>query len=958
MHPKTNVGRISLASLLVIVVLLLMAAPVAFAATTVTVTPNNMNGWAFGWDTGDMNGFGGFTTGPAPAPMGIGSMVLAINSASGARPVAATAAWNGTAFSQITSLSYDTFVSTPTAPPDVLAITLSFNVDYDLTDANTAWQGRLTYEPYFSGIVQSGIWQSWNTLSGNWWASGAPGNSLCPQNSPCTWAQVLSNWPDAGVHATLGALVLKAGGPWPQFGGNVDALTIGVSGSDTVYDFEPPSTVYVDASWTATALWADPDGAGPATAYGLDAFDTIQDGIDGVAPGGTVNVAAGTYNESVAVNKRVSLIGAGSGASDTVVTATGGSDGVLQLSASGLSASQPVLVKDLRVEPIGKAGISVGLFGQSTGTSVSFVELDNVSVIGTNTNPCTEQERGLYVDLTSSLTNLKISDSAFDNLHYGWYLQKLVSADTSTVQYVDVANTTFNHNNLKGIYAEKLEDATFTDVIVDKNGYDTSIPTSACSYFAPWMSGVDVNLKAGAYQNLTFADNTIVNNGLGGAKEGVGLAIKARDDGATYGAFPATLNTVSIQDGLVAGNERGIRFGEPGKNNAGPTNVQVHDVCISGNVKTYSGIDGSPYGGLVNASLATTDAINNWWGSASGPYNSGSNPSGTGNAVVGPVTFSPWDTVGCGETQLSASTDDPLFCVGESTTVFVDLDQVASLYGYEFQISYNNTMASAAGAFVNSFFDTTPPVSIPPTWNAVCAAGVCKFAASHISTSAQQSVSGSGQLAKITLTGVAPGIFNMTISGSTLSDIDGTALSHTVAGPLPITVCGYATISGYVTMQGRPGNIVNPGTVTMIEQSPTFFTPVAPVAFTPANGAYSISVPYLPGGSSYKILAEHGLYLDNEDIFTVSANLSNKDTRLWGGDANNDDDVTILDLSCVGGDFGSAPPTSTCGGTGSPDINADNKVNIQDLSITGGNFDKCGAQPWAWNVATPNFCPL
>ena len=91
---------------------------------------------------------------------------------------------------------------------------------------------------------------------------------------------------------------------------------------------------------------------------------------------------------------------------------------------------------------------------------------------------------GLYVDLTSSLTNLKISNSAFDNLHYGWYLQKQVSADTSTVQYVDVENTTFNHNNLKGIYAEKLEDATFTGVTVSQNGYDGSL-LGACRYFVP-----------------------------------------------------------------------------------------------------------------------------------------------------------------------------------------------------------------------------------------------------------------------------------------------------------------------------------------------------------------------------------------------------------------------------------------------------------------------------------------
>ena len=382
-----------------------------------------------------------------------------------------------------------------------------------------------------------------------------------------------------------------------------------------------------------------PTGYPSSTAY----FAKINDAIANSDAGAAISVTAGTFNENVVVNKRVTVTGVGSGAGDTVISSSaGGSGGVVQLAASGLSASQPILLKDLRIQPTGMAGISVGQFTAATGTNVSYVELDNVHVVGTNTNPCTEQERGLYVDLTSSLTNLKISDSAFDNLHYGWYLHKQVSADTSTVQFVDVDDTTFNHNNFKGLYAEKLEDATFTGVTVNQNGYDNSM-LGLCSYFGPFVAGVDVNLKAGAYQNLTFDNATVTNNALGNAKEGVGLTVKARDDGVTYGAFPATLTNVTIDDGLVTGNERGIRIGEPGKNNAGPTNVVVEDVCISGNVQTYSGVDGSAYGGLVNQSLASVDAENNWWGSATGPTNP-SNPGGTGDAVYenGPVDFTPW----------------------------------------------------------------------------------------------------------------------------------------------------------------------------------------------------------------------------------------------------------------------------------------------------------------------------
>jgi hypothetical protein len=137
---------------------------------------------------------------------------------------------------------------------------------------------------------------------------------------------------------------------------------------------------------------------------------------------------------------------------------------------------------------------------------------------------------------------------------------------------------------------------------------------------------------------------TVTGNGLG-TQHGAGLMLKARNDGATYGTYPAVLNNVSVEGGVFSGNERGIRIGEPGKNNAGPTGVQIHNASITGNVKTYTGTDGSAYGGLVNDSQAAVNAEYNWWGSATGPTNSG-NPGGTGDQVsntsTGSVDYTPW----------------------------------------------------------------------------------------------------------------------------------------------------------------------------------------------------------------------------------------------------------------------------------------------------------------------------
>src|SRR5215510_1539354 len=56
-------------------------------------------------------------------------------------------------------------------------------------------------------------------------------------------------------------------------------------------------TVYVDDSWVGMTPGTDPDGAGPATDFGVDAFATIQEGVNAATSGGTVFVYAGTYDE-------------------------------------------------------------------------------------------------------------------------------------------------------------------------------------------------------------------------------------------------------------------------------------------------------------------------------------------------------------------------------------------------------------------------------------------------------------------------------------------------------------------------------------------------------------------------------------------------------------------------------------------------------------------------------------
>lgn len=219
--------------------LTLFGSGLASAATIdVDVTPGDQKGWVFFQETA--TGSGELVNGPATPPLGNGSARLQVNGTGGM--ALGTNAFAGTRFDEITELEYSTYRASGSS---ALAISLQFGVDYDLEDSNTSFQGRLVFEPYLTGSPASNIWQTWSPRNGKWWATGAPGSALCPQNNPCSWSQVLSTWPDAGIHAssTLGVVLFKAGGGWASgFDGNVDAFTFEADGDKTIVNFEAQPT--------------------------------------------------------------------------------------------------------------------------------------------------------------------------------------------------------------------------------------------------------------------------------------------------------------------------------------------------------------------------------------------------------------------------------------------------------------------------------------------------------------------------------------------------------------------------------------------------------------------------------------------------------------------------------------------------------------------------------------------
>jgi parallel beta-helix repeat protein len=85
-----------------------------------------------------------------------------------------------------------------------------------------------------------------------------------------------------------------------------------VDGTTTV---EEPKMVYIDADY---------DNA--ISGWGVDHFDTIQDGINNVSEGGTVYVYNGIYYENIVINKSITMIGEDK--ATTIIESDGKRDGV------------------------------------------------------------------------------------------------------------------------------------------------------------------------------------------------------------------------------------------------------------------------------------------------------------------------------------------------------------------------------------------------------------------------------------------------------------------------------------------------------------------------------------------------------------------------------------------------------------------------------------------------------
>jgi len=197
---------------------------------------------------------GGVTpvNGPASPPLGTGSMRMFTGPGNpgcptpggGGKAWLSTYSHDNTLLSAITTFSYSTYVTT--GQPGI-APALNLYVDLD---GNGSRDTTLVFEPVYvvaqQGPVQSGLWQTWDTLNGpGWWYTTNFGPLTNRLNEFQPLSHYIGLFPNArivswsglpGVNVIVGQN--SCGNPWQNFDGNVDNVIFNTS----TYDFEAGST--------------------------------------------------------------------------------------------------------------------------------------------------------------------------------------------------------------------------------------------------------------------------------------------------------------------------------------------------------------------------------------------------------------------------------------------------------------------------------------------------------------------------------------------------------------------------------------------------------------------------------------------------------------------------------------------------------------------------------------------
>jgi len=453
-----------------------------------------------------------------------------------------------------------------------------------------------------------------------------------------------------------------------------------------------PMAGMVEAAPEPTEVWVDDDTC-PATGSGTEAdpYCKIQDGINTVAPGGTVHVAAGVYKETIDVTKDNLTIQSSSGnPEDTIIDADGANENVVDITnCSGVTISGftikgakglegppwPDFIYGLHMENVSDCSLSDSVITDivTAGTSCSGIRLKNA-------------DDNEFASVTiSNISNVKsepYGGTAFGIFVGGAEDSVILSSNGNSFTSTTISGITTIIHQPVGIEVDYSSDNSFTETSISNlsstegrpkginicHSNDNSFTATAISNLTSVSGGVQgIAIVQSPQANNSFSRTRISDlSSDGKSPTGIFITLSSSDNSFTDTEISSVattdVETYAVGVMLLWSSSHNTFDSTTISNLAGPTTygIRLHisdsnsfsGGSISGatcgvratgsftlNEIHFTHIVGNDYGVKNENESASANATNNWWGDASGP--SGVGP-GTGDAVSHNVDYDPW----------------------------------------------------------------------------------------------------------------------------------------------------------------------------------------------------------------------------------------------------------------------------------------------------------------------------
>jgi len=419
--------------------------------------------------------------------------------------------------------------------------------------------------------------------------------------------------------------------------------------------------------WNPPNLFVDDNYTSSTPGWGITHFATIGDAITVASGGNTIEVAEGTYTETVTVNKSVTLLGA-----NYDIDPAGGLDrsGESVIVGQVTITADDVIVNGFKLT---SRYICAG-YTSALNVNISYNILENVVATwgAIHLHGGTAECNGAYVGYNTisgaqghGIWTVGNSDVIIE---YNHVLNNTGDRAIEALNHVGtgivIHGNTITNSGGKGINYWAEDGGVITNNVITNSTHEAIFTDAKATISGNQISGGSMYgiLVVGGAAGSTVSGNTISNTNWEGIQSDVPVTITYNDISGGYNGIQlSNAASGSVIDGNnIHDNDYWGLSIQPSVTIATVTNNQLTDnpycgVIVwgdgdgSGIQINFNGISGNGiYGVESKRTTSNVDATRNWWGHASGPsgehgrVNKQGKVIGKGDAVSDYVNWDPW----------------------------------------------------------------------------------------------------------------------------------------------------------------------------------------------------------------------------------------------------------------------------------------------------------------------------